>query len=127
MDIRIRRRPSGDGHEPKKTAPTSVTQATPIMFVPTDEKGSGKGTGRMLREELAKGPNLSIIKFVDALIHDAHAVRSSDIHIDPSDSGVKVRFRIDGVLQDVQLLPGTIHNEVISRLKILCGLRTDEH
>ena len=83
--------------------------------------------GSLVRAELAKGADVSVIKFVDALIQDAHAVRSSDIHLDPSGSGVKIRFRIDGVLQDVQLIPSAMHNEVISRIKILCGLRTDEH
>jgi type II secretory ATPase GspE/PulE/Tfp pilus assembly ATPase PilB-like protein len=83
--------------------------------------------GTLVREELAKGPSLSIIKLVDGLVQDAHFVRASDIHLDPSDSGVKIRYRIDGVLQDVQLMPNSIHTEVISRMKILCGLRTDEH
>ena len=84
-------------------------------------------TGSMLREELGKSTDISIIRFVDALIQDAYAVRSSDIHLDPENSGVKIRFRIDGVLQDIQIVPTTIHIEAISRIKILCGLRTDEH
>ena len=86
-----------------------------------------KQAGHLVHEELAKGPDLSIIKFVDAMIQDAHAVRSSDIHLDPESGGVKIRFRIDGVLQDIQIIPSAINTEVISRIKILCGLRTDEH
>lgn len=78
-------------------------------------------------DELKKGSNLSIIRLVDTLVIHAHAVRASDIHIDPLPESIQVRFRIDGVLQDVHTLPRTMHAEIISRLKIMCGLRTDEH
>lgn len=83
--------------------------------------------GSVVEGELAKGAGLSIIHLIDALIEHAHAVRASDIHIDPFDTGVAVRFRIDGLLQDAHQFPLIIHNEIISRVKILCGLRTDEH
>lgn len=82
---------------------------------------------RLLAEELAKGASMSIIEFVDVLIECAYVSRASDVHIDPRDDGVTIRLRIDGVLQDVGAFPTGILNEVISRLKILCGLRTDEH
>src|SRR3954462_9512470 len=74
--------------------------------------------------ELAKGFDLSIVVLVDALIKSAHAARASDIHLDPLIDGLKARLRVDGVPQDAHLLPQAIQNEVISRLKILCGLRT---
>jgi type II secretory ATPase GspE/PulE/Tfp pilus assembly ATPase PilB-like protein len=82
---------------------------------------------RTVETELAKGFDLSIISLVDYLIEHAHAARASDIHIDPTPEKVHVRFRIDGVLQDAHAIPLTIHNEIISRLKIMSGLRTDEH
>jgi type IV pilus assembly protein PilB len=82
---------------------------------------------RLLAEELKKGAAMSIIKLVDALVACAYATRASDIHLDPRDKETVIRMRIDGVLQDVSAYPTHIHNEVISRLKILCGLRTDEH
>lgn len=86
-----------------------------------------KKAGTALRAEIAKGPDVSIIALVDALIQDAHAVRASDIHLDPDGASVRIRFRIDGVLQDVQIVSSSVHAEVISRIKIMCGLRTDEH
>lgn len=69
----------------------------------------------------------SIIDLVDSLIKHAHSLRASDIHIDPQHDRVRVRLRIDGVLQDLQHISKTIHPEIISRIKILSGLRTDEH
>lgn len=77
--------------------------------------------------EIERGTDLSVVALVDALIQHAYAARASDIHFDPLPEGLAVRLRIDGVLQDAHLLPATIHNEIISRLKILSGLRTDEH
>ena len=80
-----------------------------------------------VKQELLKGNNLSMIVLVDSLIAEAQERRASDIHIVPSSTGVRVRFRIDGVLQDAHVFPKEIHNEVVSRIKVLAGLRTDEH
>lgn len=57
--------------------------------------------------ELARGADISVTALVDALIRDAHAMRASDIHLDPCADGVTVRYRIDGVLQDVHTYPLT--------------------
>jgi len=80
-----------------------------------------------IKEELKKKTGISIINVVDLLIKHAHKLRASDIHIDPSPDSVRIRLRIDGVLQDIFSLPKDIHSEIISRIKILTGLRTDEH
>ena len=80
-----------------------------------------------IQTELSKGFGISIVNLIDALVKSAHAARASDIHLDPQAEGLKVRYRVDGVLQDAHLFPSGIQSEVISRLKILCGLRTDEH
>ncbi len=81
----------------------------------------------ILKVDLGRGKDVSIINLVDSLIEKAHVSRVSDIHIDPSIQNVKVRFRIDGVLQEAFLFPKTIHGEIISRIKVLAKLRTDEH
>lgn len=78
-------------------------------------------------EELKRGEKLSIINLVEALLAHAHHARASDIHIDPIPDSVRVRFRIDGVLSDMHELPKNIQSEVITRIKVLAGLRTDEH
>src|SRR3989344_3527835 len=83
--------------------------------------------GDKIADELKLGAGLSIINLVDFLIEQASCLRASDIHIDPLGDAVRIRFRIDGVLQDVHSLPKNIHSEIISRIKILSGLRTDEH
>ena len=80
-----------------------------------------------IEKELAQGNNLSIINLIDHLIKYACHIHASDIHIDPQEKLVRVRFRIDGVLEDSHPLPKDIHPEVISRIKVLSSLRTDEH
>ncbi len=80
-----------------------------------------------LELEINNGQEASIINVVNYLIELAHNIKASDIHIDPQAEVVRIRLRVDGVLQDDKSLPKSIHSEVISRIKILAGLRTDEH
>src|SRR5438046_969922 len=80
-----------------------------------------------VHEELLRGNDLSIIRLIDCLIEHAHMSSASDIHIDPYETSVKVRLRIDGMLYDVYSFPKGIYSEIISRIKVLSGLRTDEH
>ncbi len=82
---------------------------------------------RTIEKELSAGANISIINIIDHLLRYASKIHASDIHIDPQDKVIRIRFRIDGVLEDAHPLPKDIHSEVISRIKVLSGLRTDEH
>ncbi len=78
------------------------------------------------QKELSKSKP-SIIHLVDALILDAYKNRASDVHLDPEPSDIRVRLRIDGILHEAFTFPKEIHSEVLSRIKVLSGLRTDEH
>jgi type II secretory ATPase GspE/PulE/Tfp pilus assembly ATPase PilB-like protein len=81
----------------------------------------------IIEKELKQEGNLSIVNLIDQLIRHAFSIHSSDIHIDPLEKSIRIRFRIDGVLEDTYSFPKEIHSEIISRIKILSGLRTDEH
>ncbi|MCX6744990.1 MAG: GspE/PulE family protein [Candidatus Parcubacteria bacterium] len=70
---------------------------------------------------------LPIIKIVESLIQYAYENRASDIHIEPHDEDTLIRFRIDGVLHDVLAIPKNYHDMIVSRVKIMSNLRTDEH
>ena len=80
-----------------------------------------------VKKELARGLELSIISLVDSLIECAHGLRASDIHIEPNEKSVRIRLRVDGVLKDSFTFPKETHSEIIGRIKVLTGLRTDEH
>lgn len=69
----------------------------------------------------------SIIKITDMIINYAYQNKASDIHIEPNDDESLVRFRIDGVMHDVVELPISLHDQIITRIKVLSNLRTDEH
>ena len=63
-----------------------------------------------------------IVKFVNALISQAVGDRASDIHIEPQETEVRVRYRIDGVLHEITTQSKRIHAGVVSRLKIMADL-----
>jgi type II secretion system protein E len=73
-----------------------------------EEEGGGAAEG-----------DAPIIKMVSMLLLEAHANRASDIHIEPLEGKLRVRFRIDGVLQEMQAPPKRLHGAIVSRLKIM--------
>lgn len=75
-------------------------------------------------EEIAGGAPAA--KIVSSLIKRAVRDRASDIHIEPEEEDVVVRFRVDGVLKKIIILPKNVQNAVSSRIKILANLRIDE-
>jgi type IV pilus assembly protein PilB len=71
--------------------------------------------------------DLPIIKIVDTLLEYAIFESASDIHIEPQDQELAVRYRVDGVLRDVMTLPQKSATGIIARIKILSNLKLDEH
>jgi type IV pilus assembly protein PilB len=63
-----------------------------------------------------------VVKLVNMLITRASADRASDIHIEPTERDLRVRFRIDGVLHEIMRTPRSIVNAVVSRLKIMADI-----
>lgn len=66
-------------------------------------------------------------KILDTIILFAYQKNASDIHIEPHKDFIGVRYRIDGVLQTIAELPVDIQDLLITRIKVLASLRTDEH
>lgn len=71
--------------------------------------------------------DLPVIKIVDTLLKHAILQGASDIHIEPEEKDVVVRYRIDGVLHDAMTLPKVILPGIVARIKILSNLKIDEH
>jgi len=67
-----------------------------------------------------------IVKFVNLLITQAVSDRASDIHVEPTERDLRIRFRIDGVLHEVMHSPKSIQSGVISRLKIMAEINIAE-
>src|SRR3989344_4567129 len=79
-------------------------------------------------EDLKKtAEDLPIVRIVDTLIRHAILQRSSDIHIEPTEKEVLVRYRIDGILHNAMVLPKQVTSGIVARIKVLSNLKLDEH
>jgi len=80
------------------------------------------------KEELLKAAEeLPVIRIVDTLMKHAILQRASDIHIEPLEKEVIVRYRIDGILHDAMTLPKQVNSGIVARIKVLSNLKLDEH
>lgn len=75
-----------------------------------------------LRKELT---HLSVTDLLDAIIAAAYNQEASDIHLEPGETELTVRFRIDGVLQKIVSLPMTFHKQILSRIRIMANIKLD--
>ncbi|HEX3095616.1 MAG TPA: ATPase, T2SS/T4P/T4SS family, partial [Patescibacteria group bacterium] len=92
---------------------------------PDDIKTGADGS---LDDELKKmAEEIPIIRVVDTLLEYAVIEKASDIHIEPQENAVSVRYRIDGVLHDAMTLPKAIQAALVARIKVLANLKIDEH
>ncbi len=68
-----------------------------------------------------------VIGFVNQLFRRAVSERASDVHVEPTDEGLRIRFRVDGMLRDVMDAPASLRLGVISRIKIMTDMDISEH
>src|SRR5690348_4787387 len=88
----------------------------------SEEKGEAAS-----EEDLKKlADDLPVVRIVDTLIKHAILQNASDIHIEPMEEQVLVRYRIDGLLHDAMVLPRQAAPSVSARIKVLSNLKLDE-
>ncbi|MGB9690977.1 MAG: GspE/PulE family protein, partial [Candidatus Sumerlaeaceae bacterium] len=73
-------------------------------------------------EEEVEASDAPVIQLVNLIIHDAIRMRASDIHIEPYEKELRLRYRIDGVLHEMKSPPKKFQNAIISRIKIMSDL-----
>ncbi len=95
-----------------------------ILTIDVSQQG-GDEDGQQSLEKVAAGP--PIIRIVDTLLKHAILESASDIHIEPEEKEVHVRYRIDGVLHDAMTLPKDTSTGIVARIKVLSNLKLDEH
>ncbi len=105
-------------YEREKGITTEVTRALDEQKV--EEM---KTESENLKAVSAEAP---IAKIVNTILDYAVRSRASDVHIEPMEENVRVRYRIDGILQEKYILPRNVLEAVISRIKILANLKIDE-
>jgi type IV pilus assembly protein PilB len=116
----------------EKETPPPATESKPERLAPTkvkDEHNLDHLLGRSLTsvedlEGMIKKGQVPLI--VAAMISLAVAERASDIHLEPQERQFRLRYRIDGILRTVILMPLSLHPPVISRIKILSEMKIDE-
>ncbi|MFH1098793.1 MAG: GspE/PulE family protein [Candidatus Uhrbacteria bacterium] len=82
-----------------------------------------RGDEAMLEHEIARAP---VSKIVATITRRAIEANASDIHIEPHGKETRIRYRIDGVLRTILVLPLTLHDALVARVKVLASLQLDE-
>ena len=86
----------------------------------------GHRTDNSAEPDVAVQQNAPIVRFVNLLITQAIQDRASDIHIEPCENYLRVRYRIDGVLHEIQREPSSIQAEILSRIKVMSDMDISE-
>jgi len=117
--------------QPVVCSETTVKNAIDSFYAPTDSLASimeGIEDEIEVVEEdeddeiSAEGENAPVVKLVNTLLAEAVKIGASDIHIEPYERNIRVRYRIDGVLDEVMEPPVKLKNAIISRIKIMAEL-----
>ena len=106
------------------SAQESVVELVRDLAQPGDDTGDDSAALLADARDLAAQP--PVIRFVNLLIRDAHAVGASDLHLEATRQGLRVRARVDGVLQELPSPPTRLQAAVVSRLKLLAELDISE-
>ena len=99
-----------------------MTEATTDLTM-----GTTQDTTMDSKEQKNDEDSAPIIRLVSLIILEAFRTRASDIHMEPLEKRFRIRYRIDGVLNEVQSPPKYMQNQVISRLKLQAGMDLSEH
>ena len=84
-------------------------------------------TLKEIKKTKVANKSLPVIRMVDLILNYGYENRASDIHFEPYEKKIILRYRIDGILHDVLTLEKGVHEFLISRIKIMARLRTDIH
>ena len=104
-------------YEREKNITSEVTKAL------DEHKADEKIVLEQKKKVTAEAP---VAKIVTTMLEFAIKSRASDVHIEPQEENVRIRYRIDGILQEKYILPRNVLDAVVSRIKILSNLKIDE-
>lgn len=96
----------------------------------SEDQDYGKAGGKTLKQLLSEGIEVDdegpIMRLVDLVFEEAVRTRTSDIHFEPFEDKFLIRFRIDGVLHEIQSPEKKLQNAILSRLKLMAGMDLSE-
>ncbi|HRI82708.1 MAG TPA: ATPase, T2SS/T4P/T4SS family, partial [Opitutaceae bacterium] len=115
--------------ESKAAAPTSddvdIGSITEVISSAYDGSATG-GTGDIKVEDLESEESAPVIQLANRIIEDAYIAGASDIHIEPQEKDLVVRYRVDGMCSEKLRLPKQVTGALVARLKIMCNLDISE-
>jgi len=94
-----------------------------LSQIPTRYQRVRVAEARVSAEAIAQAP---VVRAIDLLIKQAVRDRASDVHVEPQEDKLRVRYRIDGILHEIMSLPLSVHPPLLSRVKIMSGLNIAE-
>jgi len=94
----------------------------PTSLVPRGDTDVFEQPGTPVPASRDASDSAPIIDLVDLVVNSAITSRASDVHIEPSEKGVLVRHRLDGILKEVMDLPKWVHEGLVARMKIMAGM-----
>lgn len=100
--------------------PESLKRALDRIY--SGVEGGGRSQAQSRAARAAEGESETAVTLCNELLHAAILRQASDLHIDPGPERLKVRLRVDGVLEDYRPLPMSAHPPIISRFKVLSGM-----
>lgn len=126
--------------EPYIASSTDISQAIETQYAQSlttevsealkDSAGAGTMEAQETIKDLSKVEDLireaPVAKIVSTVLEYALKSRASDVHIEAMEEKTRVRYRIDGILQERLVLPKKVHESIVSRIKILADLKIDE-
>src|SRR3990172_2257754 len=109
-----------------KTAGGEVTQALSQFQEELEETYAARKTPKTVEETGKTAEEAPVTKMVSVILRYGVEGGASDIHIEPIENNVKIRFRVDGVLYTGLMLPKEVHGALITRIKVLTSMKIDE-
>ncbi|MSR73816.1 MAG: hypothetical protein EXS60_02070 [Candidatus Pacebacteria bacterium] len=112
----------------RKYSPFSATVESALQGIQGGRGGSASTDRKvkLLEEAVSVNEDVPVIKIVSSTLKEAVSSGASDIHIEPQRDRLRIRLRLDGVLQEVATIPLDLHQPIVSRIKILANLKIDE-
>ena len=103
-----------------------ILDVTAMRIAQAIEKGDLDSLAESATAAEAEGENEQVSQYVNRLLHEASEARASDIHLEPTEEGLRVRLRIDGVLRGVDPPPADLMEAVVARIKLMAAMDVAE-
>lgn len=82
---------------------------------------------RFLTQKITAGATRRVTDLLDLILAGAFELVVSDVHVEPAEKEIRMRVRLDGILQDITTFPHEVHKMLISRVKLVCELKLNVH